>query len=511
MNNLLKKLKESSISVLPIAVMVTVLFFLVDCISLYTFLAFLTGTVLLVLGMTLFSLGADMAMLPMGEEIGSKLIIRKKMPLIMAVCFFLGVIVTAAEPDLAVLARQVPNIPDAVIIITVSLGVGIFLAIALLRIFFKLNLSVLLMICYAIVFILAIFVSDEFLPLSLDSGGVTTGPMTVPFIMALGIGLSAVRGGKTSAEDSFGLVALCSVGPIIAVLILGLFYPASYSSSNNETIFYSYKDVLTSLIGAFPEYLKEMAIALFPLTAFFLLFNFISLKLPASKLIKLAAGIVYTFIGLAIFLTAANVAFMPMGTALGKTLAESDYKYLIIPLGLIIGAFTVIAEPAVRVLNKQVEEISNGVITRRSMMIFTCVGVAVSVCLSMIRALFSISIWFFVLPGYIIAFILSFIVPKIFTGIAFDSGGVASGPLTATFILPFAMGVVSSIGGNILTDAFGAVALVAMTPLITIQILGLVYKIRCRKYSPQQPLYDFSGEGSDIIEFDLSGENVYEE
>lgn len=510
MNNLLKKLKESALSVLPITAIVVVLHFTVAPLTNSLLVLFLISSAVLIIGMSLFSLGADTAMMTMGETIGSKLTKTRKLWLIMLICFILGVIITVAEPDLTVLANQVESIPTVTLIIAVSAGVGLFLVIALLRIVLNIRLSYLLLILYAALFIIAAFVKQDFIAVAFDSGGVTTGPMTVPFIMALGIGISAVRGGKSTMEDSFGLIALCSVGPILAVMILGIFYEPTSNVANTaiESVT-SFRDILKLYGENFPEYLKEMALALSPIVIFFFIFNFAALKLPKKQLIKIGVGVLYTFFGLAIFLTGVNVGFMPAGNVLGGELASKSYNWIIIPIGMIIGFFIVMAEPAVHVLNKQVEEISGGIVTKKSMLIFLCLGVALSLGLSMVRAIYSINIWYIILPGYAIALALSFFVPKIFTGIAFDSGGVASGPMTATFVLPFAMGAVASVGGNVLTDAFGVVALVAMTPLITIQILGLKYRIHSAKLAKSAARRLSSlveSEGDVIIEFTIERE-----
>ena len=301
----------------------------------------------------------------------------------------------------------------------------------------------------------------------------------MPFIMALGIGISSIRNDKHAANDSFGLVSLCSIGPILAVLLLGLiFRPEGGSYVANEI-----PDIETSLdlgvlfLEAFPDYMKEIAISLLPIVVFFGIFQVLSLKLEGRTLLKIVVGLVYTYLGLVLFLTGVNVGFMPAGNYLGQQIAALPFRWIIIPIGMLIGYFIVMAEPAVYVLTKQVEELTDGAIPGKAMETSLSIGVACSVGLAMVRVLSGISILWFLIPGYAIALGLSFFVPKIFTAIAFDSGGVASGPMTATFLLPFAMGACASVGGNIVTDAFGVVAMVAMTPLITIQILGLAYQM----------------------------------
>ena len=501
-----EKLKESLSAVLPIAVIVILLNFTIAPLSTGMFGVFLLGVVILIVGMGLFTLGADLSMMPMGEAVGATLIKARKFVPLIIVSFLIGIFITIAEPDLQVLANQIRSIPNMVLILAVALGVGIFLVVAVLRILFQIKLSYLLIPLYAIVFTIAIFASREFLPLSFDSGGVTTGPITVPFILALGIGVASVRGGKTAQEDSFGLVGICSVGPILAILCLNMFYrsPDTNVAADATGQIANFRDIMYAYGHAFPEYFKEVAIALSPIVVFFAIFQVVYLKLPKSRLIRIGIGIIYTYLGLVLFLTGVNVGFLPIGNVIGQMLGSLSYNWILIPLGAVMGFFVVLAEPAVHVLKKQVEEITVGAVSQKSLLYSLSIGIGVSIALSMIRVLTGITIWWFIVPGYVIALGLSFFVPKIFTAIAFDSGGVASGPMTAAFMLPFTMGVCSSVGGNLMTDAFGIVAMVAMTPLVTIQILGLIYNIKLKKTQG-----DASGldelETDEVIDFDEPG------
>lgn len=500
--NLLLKIKESLTSVLPITIIVSLLHLTIAPMSRGLFALFLVGAVFLIIGMGLFTLGADIAMMPMGELIGAQIAKSKKIGFMVVISLIFGVLITVAEPDLQVLANQVPTVPDNIIIWAVAIGVGIFLVISLLRIVFQIRFSHLLIGLYLIVFIIAAFTSKDFLSVAFDSGGVTTGPITVPFIMALGLGISTVRGDKASHDDSFGLIALCSVGPILSLLILAMFYkPSSGSYEPLEYIeVHSILELITLFGSSIPHYMKEVAIALLPIIIFFAIFQVMSLNLSKRKIIKILVGILYTYIGLVVFLTGVNVGFLPAGNYLGKTIASLPYKEILIPLGMVIGFFIVAAEPAVHVLNKQVENISGGSISQKSMLFSLSIGVGISVGLAMFRVVTGISIWYMILPGYAIALLLTFFVPKIFTAIAFDSGGVASGPMTATFLLPFAMGACEQLGGNVLSDAFGIVAMVAMTPLVTIQILGLVYNVKNKASSPADDLVFVENE--EMIDFE---------
>ena len=487
-----KPMWESLTSVLPITAIVLLLCFTVTPVSNNAMMAFLVGSLLLIVGMGLFSLGSEMSMIPLGEAVGKEITRSKKVWVIVAISFLIGVIITVAEPDLQVLASQVPAIENNVIIWSVALGVGVFLVIALLRILLGIPLSYLLIGFYAVVFTLAMFVSPDFWSIAFDSGGVTTGPMTVPFIMALGVGVSAIRSDRHAADDSFGLVALCSVGPILAVLILGIVFNASESSYVPPVIPEVGDSVeLWQLFSeGLPTYLHEIATSLLPIVVMFGIFQLAALHIDRRTLGRIGVGLVYTYIGLVLFLTGANIGFMPAGNYLGQVLGGQSSRWLLIPIGMLIGYFIVRAEPAVYVLNKQVEEVTDGAISAGTMGAALSAGVALSVGLAMVRVLTGISILWFLIPGYLFAISISFVVPKLYTAIAFDAGGVASGPMTATFLLPLAQGACIAVGGNIVTDAFGVVAMVAMTPLITVQLMGLVAQLKTRKARSAQPLLD---------------------
>ncbi|MDR0884323.1 MAG: DUF1538 domain-containing protein [Oscillospiraceae bacterium] len=495
------KLYEAIRSVLPIAAIVVVLCFTIAPVPVSMFLGFIIGAVLLVLGMALFSLGADTAVTPIGERIGVTVTKSGNVWLTLCVGLIIGVLITVSEPDLQVLADQVPAVPNLILILSIAVGVGIFLVIALLRILFSISLRVILLALYTIVFALAIFSPGDFLAVAFDSGGVTTGPMTVPFIMAFGVGVSALRSDKHAAIDSFGMVALCSVGPILTTLILGLIYHPggtdytpflAQSVENSRDMWGLFTDPTTG----FMNYLKEVSLALGPVVLMFIVFQLVWLHLHKRLTAKIALGFGYTFLGLVLFLTGVNVGFMPLGGYVGELLGSlaPPRQWVILPIGLLIGYFIVAAEPAVHVLNKQVEEVSSGAIPAKAMQVSLSIGVSISVGLSMLRLLLGIPIIWFLVPGYALALGLSFFVPKIFTAIAFDSGGVASGPMTATFLLPFAVGICGALGGNIVTDAFGVVAMVAMTPLITIQILGLITRIRGKQEAELEVYVDLVDE-----------------
>lgn len=476
MKRVLLKLRESLISVLPVAVIVLVIGAtpLVGLTSTEMW-TFAVCAIFLVLGIGLFNLGADLAMTPMGEQVGSGLTKSKKIAVLLAVCALMGILITIAEPDLSVLAEQVSSVMNSTLLIaTVGVGVGLFLLLAVLKIVMQKDLSSMLMFFYMALFALCALLiesgKNDFLAMCFDSGGVTTGPITVPFIMALGVGIAITIGGKNSNENSFGLVALCSIGPILAVTVLSI---ASSGELDPNSVIPTY--TVASELNEFGmillETCKEVVIALSLIVAFFVVLQLTILKLPKDKIIQIVIGIAYTFFGLVIFLTAVKVGFMPIGLKMGKMLAEN--RVVLVVFGLVMGMIVVLAEPAIHVLNKQVEEVTGGGVTKRAMLIALCLGVGLAIALSMIRIIYGFSVLYYLIPGYLVSLGLSFFVPKLYTAIAFDSGGVASGPLTSGFILPLAIGACSIIAPDgVLNLAFGVVAMVAMIPLITIQTLG---------------------------------------
>ena len=473
---LVVKLKEAAVSVLPVALIVLLL----NCTPLVNFtgketIAFSISALALIIGISLFNLGADIAMTPIGEQIGSTLPKSGKFKTLLLIGFLMGVFITIAEPDLSVLASQVAEVlnPTA-LTLSIAFGVGAFLLLAILKVVFRVSLSKLLTFFYMLLFALVSLVivngNESFLPLAFDSGGVTTGPITVPFIMALGVGISVSLGDKKDRESSFGFIALCSIGPILAVMLLGIFASGEidYAVPN-----YSMDEYLNSFFTTFGHTMYEVIVALAPILVCFFILQALFIKLPKKRILQIVIGIFYTFFGLVIFLLAVNVGFMPIGYKLGSQLAEGN-PVLLIALAFILGFTVVLAEPAIHVLKRQVETVTNGAVSQKSMLVALSIGVGLSIALSVLRIICDFSILYYMIPGYFLSLGLSFFVPKLYTAIAFDSGGVASGPLTSTFILPFAIGVCCVLQGEaaVLSDAFGLVAMVAMTPLITIQLLG---------------------------------------
>lgn len=486
MNNLKKVLAEALQSVMPIFAIVLLLSVSVAPMQSGVLVTFLFGTLLLIIGMGFFTIGSGISMEPLGEGLGATLGKSKKWIIPLVVCFGLGVLITVAEPDLTVLAKQVESIPDKVLIWSVGIGVGFFLVVSMIRSRKGMKLNTLLLIFYGLIIALAFFAPDDFIPTAFDSGGVTTGPITVPFIMAFGAGIASMSASKNARENSFGLIALCSIGPILSVLLLSIVFKSEGSANQDPfVIAENTKDAFAAFFDGMPKYAIEVGEALLPILGVLVIFQLISRRFNKHQILRMSVGFVYTYIGLVLFLTGANVGFMPAGSLIGATIASGDSKYLLIPIGTLMGYFVVSAEPAVHSLKKQVEEITNGSVSQKAIGMALSIGVGFSVGIAMLRVLTGIPIMPILIFGYVTSLVISFFVPPLYTGIAFDSGGVASGPMSTTFILPFATGACKALGGNVLTDAFGIVAMVAMTPLIAIQVLGLYSEIKRKKLLAQ--------------------------
>ena len=481
--SILSKARESAFSILPVFLLVIILNFTpwLD-LSLKEIIIFCITTLILLIGMSLFNLGADIAMTPMGKYTGAGLTKNGKIGILILICFVLGFLITIAEPDLSVLAEQTKAVFNPwLLILLIGVGVGIFLIVAILKTIHRKQLRQILSFSYMLVFALALLVvlqgKENILGLAFDSGGVTTGPITVPFLMALGLGVSSIISKKRDKDASFGLVALCSVGPVIIILVLSLFsngvltyHVSDYNLSDN---------FLISFLKIMAHKLRDVSISLALISLCFLICNLFFLKMSKKRLSQIGLGLLYTLIGLVLFLSAAEAAYMSIGYKIGTQLAETS-KILLVLIGFIIGSVTVLAEPAVHVLNEQVQDITAGLVNKKEMMISLTVGVGLAIALAMIRIIFRFNIVYYLIPGYILCLGLTLIVPKIYSAIAFDSGGVASGPLTSTFILPMAIGACFTLNGEsaVLTDAFGVVSLVALAPILTIELLGLFAIIR---------------------------------
>jgi hypothetical protein len=483
MNVLVDKFKDAALSVLPITIIVLVLNFTIAPIGTNLVGRFVIGALLIILGLAIFLFGVDIGIQSIGSHIGSFLAKSKKLWLVILLGFILGFLINIAEPDLQVLGKQVNEVTSGVItqmslVTVVSIGVGVLVTVGLVRVVFNISLHKLFTLLYGIIFLLVIFAPKSFLGIAFDSGGATTGSMTVPFILALALGVSSTEGGKKSEEDSFGLVGVASTGPMIAVLSMSLLSGIESLTGSLSYHAVETKGLLAPFFQAMPQLALEVLMALLPLVIFFFIFQIFFFKLSKRQLARILKGLAYTFLGFLLFLTGVNAGFMEAGRVIGYAIASLGESWLIILIGFVLGFAVIFAEPAVYVLNEQIEDVTSGHIRKNLILYTLSIGVALAVALSMVRILVpKIQLWHFLVPGYLVAIILSYFTPELFVGIAFDSGGVASGPMTATFILAFAQGVAEAVeGANVLMDAFGVIAMVALTPLIAIQVFGLIYE-----------------------------------
>ena len=481
-SNFMSKFKESVVSVVPVMIIVLLLNFTIAPLGDGQMPQFVIGGILLILGLSIFLVGADIGMVPFGQKVGSSLTYLRKLAPMLIAAFLIGFAITIAEPDVQVLADQVvgviPAIEKSRLLVAIAVGVGLFTLIGILRIVLKLSLRLILTVFYAIVFIGCALVDTGFVCIAFDSGGATTGPVTVPFIMAMGLGIAATSKKKEGDDNGFGLVGVASIGPIAAVVVMGLLAGgglADLEDTGDDPA--APASVLAHFLGLLPHVSYEIFMALLPIVLIFLFFQFTLLKLPHHQVKRMLLGFFYTFIGLVVFMTGVKGGFSPVGQSLGMALGHVGGSTLI-AVGLVLGAVVVCAEPAVWVLTEQVETLSGGHIRRPIMLVALSVSIAGAVVLGMVRVVTSISIWYILLPGYVLALLLTRWTPPLFTAIAFDSGGVASGPMSTTFVLSLTLGASMALGGNPATDAFGMVAMIAMAPLITIQILGLLFKYK---------------------------------
>ena len=485
-SNFKAKLHESGISVVPVMVIVLILHFTIAPLEPGQVPQFLLGGALLILGLTIFLIGADLGMVPFGQRVGSALTHKRNLPLLLFASFAIGFAITIAEPDVQVLASQVnavdPSVNKSTLLLMIAVGVGLFLVVGAVRTVLQLPLGTLLIGFYALVFLAGSFVDPGFIGVAFDAGGATTGPITVPFIMALGIGVAAAVRKKEGDDSSFGLVGLASIGPIAAVAFMGMLSSSGLRGDDFAVAVEARKSLMARFLHLVPDIGHEITMALLPLLVIFIFFQITLLRLPFQQVKRMVLGLVYTFIGLVVFMTGVNGGFSPVGRSLGMALGAASDGWLLIPVGLLLGAVVVCAEPAVWVLTEQVEDISGGYIRRRIMLAALSLSIACAVALGMFRVVTGVSIWWMLLPGYALALGLTRVCPPLFTAIAFDSGGVASGPMSATFVLSLTLGASVSTGGNPTTDAFGMIAMIAMAPLITIQLLGLVFKFKEHKH-----------------------------
>lgn len=481
------KCKESAVSVLPFFGIIMILYLIFLPFSWATTIALLVATILMIMGMSLFNVGVDMSTMKMGGYVGSHLSSSRKLSFMAILSFILGFMVTISEPDLMVLAEQVPGVSSKwVILITVSLGTGIFLLLSTIRTIFRLSIKKILIFSYAVALILSFFAPNNFVPLSFDAIGVTTGAMSVPFIMSFGLGICAVRSGKNNQEDGFGLIALASIGPVIAMLLVSLFIKTDSTIAAEAVSRIDTFGGWGSLIGSsILSYLVEVFIVIIPIFVFFMIYNYRYLKYPKSTILRMFFGLIYCYIGLVIFLTGVASGYLPTADLLGYSIASSDMKWLLILIGLIIGAVLIFAEPAVHVLNKQVEDITGGVIRRKTMLVGISIGVSIAMFLVVLRALIGFNFMIILVPLVILLIVLSVYTPRLFVGIAFDSGGAAAGSLSASFVLPFLIGICKAVELDGMLYGFGTIAIISILPTIVIEIMGIRYQMIVNKSKPK--------------------------
>ncbi|WP_339009568.1 DUF1538 domain-containing protein [Fusobacterium varium] len=450
---------------------------------------FIIGAILIIIGLSVFLIGVDIAITPLGSQVGATLAKSNKMWIVVVGGLIVGFFISIAEPGLIILADQVDivtsgQISSLSILSIVSIGLALMLAMGFVRIVTNIPLYKVLTVLYILVFILALFTPIEFLTIAFDASGATTGILAVPFILALALGVSTMKkDSKASEMDSFGLVAIASVGAIMSVMILSIFSGTRDFTAKLEFNITESKSILEPFIENIPTLFKEGFLTILPLLIIFLFFQKVYFKMSSRNVAKMVKGFIYAFIGLFLFLVGVNTGFMDVGGIIGYTLASYDNKSYIVVIAFILGFVTILAEPAVYVLTHQIENVTSGYVKRKAILLALSIGVGAAVALSMIRIIVpGIQLWHYLLPGYIISLSMMYFIPKLFVGIAFDAGGVATGPMTTTFILAFTQGAAEAIeGANILTDGFGMIATVAMTPIITLQILGFIFGMNLKK------------------------------
>ncbi len=494
-NSFLAKIKESFVSVFPITLVVIALVIFLVPVEVLFVVKLLISFVLLVVGMSLFSLGADNSMVELGQGIGSSVSKSKKLWIMLVVGFIIGFIITFAEPDLMVLANQVAQVSSLsstwFFIATVSLGVGLFLLLAILKIVFRWKLSVIMSVCYGAIILLSFFVPKQFMPIAFDSGSVTTGPISVPFLLTFGLGLSAVRGGQNE-DDSFGLIAMCSAGPILSVMIMSLFLKSGGAVASTQHVV---GNIFEEFGSCFAQYIWKVALVILPLILLFFVFQIIAFKYPKQRIFKVLIGFFMTYVGIVLFLTGVECGYSQMGANIGQHISTLTFKWVAIPIGFVLGAFAIMAEPALQVLKKQVEDITGGVIKQKVIVVVVSLGVAISVGVAVVQNMFDFSLLYVVVPVYVVCLLLGFFNTKLFTAVAFDSGGVATGAMAVSFTLPFVMGISTG-----LSQGFGTIALIAAFPILSMQILGAIYKIVT--YKQNKTSERFKTKDVEIIEFE---------
>lgn len=508
MNPILEKFREVITSILPFAIIVVLLSLFVTPLGADVLGRFLVGAVFITVGLPIFLQGIDLSISPMGEMMSQSLIKRGGVRGILIGAFIFGFVVTFAEPDMNILSNQVSavtmgQVGKSLLLLVVSAGVGLLVSLGILRMLRTLSLVRFLTFAYLAVLGLALFVNGDYLAIAFDANGSTTGSITVPFLLALASGITAItRTDSTEAIDSFGLLGVASIGAIVAVLLLGILSGNPQLTGALPATEVVSGGIISSFLSELPRMAWESVIVLAPVVLLFVIMSVTSIKLRRRGIRRLAIGLLYTWLGLALFLAGVNAGFLNAARQLGYQIAELDKSWLLILVGILFGVVTIPAEPSVHVLTHQIEAETAGSIKARTVMLTLAGGVGAAVGLGILRILVpELQLWHILLPGMAIALVLAHFIPRIFVGIAFDSGGVASGTMTATFILPFAQGAAERIPtANVVTDGFGVISIVAMTPLIALQMLGVVWEIK-RKRSERLLQVQKSEEGDYSAEY----------
>ncbi len=496
----LRTLKEVLLSSLPLAIIIIIVcVFIAPMENPTNYIKLFMGYASVVLGQSFFLVGLDSSILPIGKLVGSSLVKFNKTIFIILFGILFGILATVAEPALAVLARQTHMIMNGVnetaFVWLLSTGVGIFVGFALYRVIRDMNIRIVFAILYILVFLTVIFVPKEFVALAFDGSGATTGDISVPFILALGIGISATMSKHKTNDDIFGIIGIASVGPILAVFIYGIILNIINGGEIPPAALYdpgaaeSFAEITISNITG-------VALALFPIVIVFLPFQLFLVKLPKKQFIKMMLGVIPVYIGLLIFLSGIDYGFAFAGEYIGEVFLNaarpSWFKWLLLPLGFVLGAAITLSEPAVTVLGEQLEEITNGHIKKLAIRITLAIGIGFASLLSMVKILTQINILWFLVPLYALALIMMMHTSPLFVGLAFDSGGVTGGALTSAFLTPLTLGAAQAValtGGikaqSVLTNGFGIIAFISVTPLITVQALGIIYD---RKVKQSQAL-----------------------
>lgn len=519
-NRYLNAFFSSCLSIVPIFVIVLLLSFSrLARLDFYRgdYVLLLIGMIILIVGLTFFQIGVSSGLSKVGEYMGTSLSNQKSLFIVILFSFTLGALITCAEPSILIVTKQV-SIPPLLLIGGIAVGVGIFVVIGMLRIIQHKPLKLWYIFFYAITFMILVFVAMDpnkrrFLPFIFDSGGITTGSATVPFILALGAGVATVRGGKSASNDSFGLVGMASIGPILTMTILIMI--ANISGNYNPSDYYSSLTSLNSIPMMFmkallPQSLTDLGsllsvfIAFAPIILIFFIYNFLFLRLPKRQIYKILIGFLFSYIGLVLFLCATSATMTPIGFFVGGELGKNVAKPFLVLIAFFLGLVTILCEPAVHVLTNQMENISDGRIKKITVLLSLSIGVGIAIGLATLRVIMNFSIMYIVIPGYALSFILMFVCPDIYSAMAFDSGGTASGPMASSFILPMIVGVTGSIYGehaDYYENSFGVIALIALTPILAIQLLGIFLNIKNIQAKKIMQRYIYSVEDAQIIHF----------